>query len=51
MAATQKKSSSGSSKSGGSRSASTSARSGGRKSAQPQKNPIRREVWAACCAF
>ena len=45
MAATQKKSSSGSSKSGGSRSASTSARSGGRKSAQPQKNPIRREVW------
>ncbi len=45
MAATQKKSSSGSSKSGGSRSASTSARSGGRKSAQPQKKPIRREVW------
>ena len=45
MAATQKKSSSGSSKSGSSRSASTSARSGGRKSAQPQKKPIRREVW------
>ena len=45
MAATQKKSSSGSSKTGSSRSASTSARSGGRKSAQPQKKPIRREVW------
>ena len=45
MAATQKKSSSGSSKTGSSRSASTSARSGGRKSAQPQKRPIRREVW------
>ena len=38
MAATQKKSSSGSSKTG-------SSRSGGRKSAQPQKRPIRREVW------
>ena len=45
MAATQKKSSSGSSKTGSSRSASTSARSGGRKSAQPQNKPIRREVW------
>ena len=45
MAATQKKSSSGSSKTGSSRSGSTSARSGGRKSAQPQKKPIRREVW------
>ena len=45
MAATQKKSSSGSSKTGSSRSGSTSSRSGGRKSAQPQKRPIRREVW------
>ena len=45
MAATQKKSSSGSSKTGSSRSGSTSSRSGGRKSAQPQKKPIRREVW------
>ena len=45
MAATQKKSSSGSSRSGSSRSGSTSSRSGGRKSAPPQKKPIRREVW------
>ena len=53
MAASQKKSSSGNSKTGsGSRSGSSTSRSGGRKSAQPQKKPVRREVWGVVlCIF